>query len=170
MADIPHLLKNLRSALITHKTFELSDEVVKKHNLPSNVVKLSHIVDVIEMQKDLLLQPSLKLKEKMINPGHFKKMSVCEAMKVFDHAVSKTMYLMVKGEGYPEEMKTTAWFVDLVATWFTLTNSRCGSMALREHNLNAYAAHMQDLDWTIEAIGTLKVAGIFNYSCETSFV
>ena len=60
-ADPPHLLKNLRNAFQKFD-FELSDEIVKYYNLPSNTVKKEHIRDLYEFdcQAELKYAPSLK--------------------------------------------------------------------------------------------------------------
>lgn len=42
IADIPHLLKNLKESLINNKFFILPQEFVQKYNLPSNRVEILH--------------------------------------------------------------------------------------------------------------------------------
>ncbi|XP_072751046.1 uncharacterized protein [Anoplolepis gracilipes] len=62
IADIPHLLKNLKEALVSNGFFILPDEFVQKYNLPSNRVEITHFNELIEFQKDLefLLTPRLQ--------------------------------------------------------------------------------------------------------------
>ena len=51
LQDIPHVVKNLRSALCSGQEFELSHETVQKHGLPSKNVKLSHILQLVDFQE-----------------------------------------------------------------------------------------------------------------------
>jgi hypothetical protein len=40
MFDVPHLVKNVKSGLVSGKEFILSDETVRKYSLPSNTVSM----------------------------------------------------------------------------------------------------------------------------------
>lgn len=47
-ADSPHLLKNLRTAIINNKLIALPDKFVQTHKLLSCVVKFSHLEELVQ--------------------------------------------------------------------------------------------------------------------------
>ena len=61
MADVPHLLKSIRNCLLT-QSIVLPDFVVADANLPSNVVSLQPVRDLIDLQDDMTLKIVHKLK------------------------------------------------------------------------------------------------------------
>lgn len=62
---MPHLLKNLKEALINNKYFILPQEFVLKYKLPSNKVEIAHFNDLVKSQEDLqfLLTPRLHIND-----------------------------------------------------------------------------------------------------------
>ena len=75
--DQPHVLKSLASMLRSHKVFELPEEFVEKNNLPSNLVKIEHVIQLLDFQNKTLLKLSPHLRKESIEPGHFQKMHSC---------------------------------------------------------------------------------------------
>lgn len=61
MADVPHLLKNVRTSLMSNKCFLIPDSIQQKYNLPNNIVSSDHLKLLIQYQKgmDLKLAPKL---------------------------------------------------------------------------------------------------------------
>ena len=43
LADVPHLLKNIRTSLFSNKLFLIPETIQKKYNLPNNVINSEHI-------------------------------------------------------------------------------------------------------------------------------
>lgn len=129
-ADPGHLEKNLKSCLISNKTIDLPAEIVAKHNLPSGVVKCSHIKELCDLQEGDSLKAARKLNPAAFdNKNHFAKMKVCIARQFLSHEVSAGLRLM----GHvleTEEFEVTATFFDYVVKWFTIITSRHGSVAL----------------------------------------
>ena len=89
LADVPHVVKNLCSAFLTHKVFTLGEDIVKERNFLSNEVCLSHVIDLANFQesKQLKLAPKLTA-ELLTSASHFKKMNVGFALNVFSKSVS----------------------------------------------------------------------------------
>lgn len=52
-ADGPHLLKNLRSAIINNKLIALLENFAKTRQLSSCIVKFSHLQDLVNVQENL---------------------------------------------------------------------------------------------------------------------
>lgn len=106
LADVPHIVKNLRAALVKHKTIILPPEICEEFSLSDPHVELSHIKDLIDFQSiDAPLAP--KLTKKDIDPNHFKKMNVGSAMHVFSNSVSAGLKYMVTRADRPEKYFTT---------------------------------------------------------------
>lgn len=156
LADVPHLIKNLKQALLTHKRLFLLKEIVEAHNLPSNYVSVDHVADLLEFQrnKDLKLAP--KLTDVILDPGQFDKMKVSHAMHLFSRAVSAGLRFMVEKEGRDKAYLTTAWFVDLMNTWFDLMSSRHPVMALSKANQEAYRSALSHLAKVINVLSKMS--------------
>ena len=138
MPDVPHLVKNLRNALVHGHTLTLPNEVVEKNNLPSNQVSLDHIKDLISFQEGMALKIAPNLSRKSIELTHFEKMKVGPAMNLFSHSTSAGLKYMVQKEGRPQYHLTTAWFLEQVNHWFDLMSSRHPSMALSRLKMEEY--------------------------------
>jgi len=61
IANVLHLLKNLKESLINDKFFILPKKFVERYKLSCNKVEIAHFNELIESQKDLefLLTPKL---------------------------------------------------------------------------------------------------------------
>ena len=158
--DQPHVLKSLASMLRSHGEFTLPEEFVKKHDLPSNVVKLEHISNLLDFQNKTLLKLSPHLRKESIDPAHFQKMNVGLAMSLFSREVANGLrYLVQEEENYPKEMLTTAFFAEFVARWMELVNSRFHSIALSKHNTEVYDKAIQHLEEMIELFHKINIGG-----------
>lgn len=130
IADIPHLLKNLKESLCSNKVFILPQEYVIKYKLPSNRIEIQHFNELIESQKDLefLLTPRLQYDDvKCTNTDN--KMRVNKAKHVFSTHVSSSLQFLAS-ENHKPEFYTTAWFVEQISRWFSLMTSRSCVTAL----------------------------------------
>ena len=110
LADVPHVLKNLRSGWLSHKTIVLSPLTCTANNLPSREVQLSHVKAFVDLQSahDLLLAPKLSNSSIDVSSEHFDKMNVGSAMHLFSKSVSAGLKYLVEKEGYSRDMLTTA--------------------------------------------------------------
>ena len=121
--DPPHIVKNLRGALLKHKIY-LSAETVQKAKLPSNCVSIDHVKALVDYQEPLILKIAPYLKPADIDPAHFDKMDTGSALHVYHHDTASALRWLVKEKNYPKSYLTTAWFIDQVAMWFKLVCSR----------------------------------------------
>lgn len=115
IADVPHLLKNLKETLINNKVFILPQQFVQKYNLPSNKVEIAHFDYLIKSQKDLefFLTPRFRV-DSIQSTNTFSKMHVNRAKSVFSTDVSSSLEFLVD-ENYKPEFLATAWFVKTIS-------------------------------------------------------
>lgn len=109
IADPPHLLKNLKQALISNKVITISENTVHKYKLPTNKIYLRHFDELLTIQEnsELLLTPRFKVADiKCMN--NFNKMRVNKAKNVFSYDVSSSLQLLAQ-ERNNSEFYTTAW-------------------------------------------------------------
>lgn len=101
-ADVPHVFKNLKNMLVTHKTLYISDEMQTKHNLPTNIIDVNHIVELIAYQKDFHFQLAPGLHEEDVLPDHLKKMKVKTSTNIINHNVASGLKYMAEELKKPE--------------------------------------------------------------------
>lgn len=137
LADVPHLLKNLRGHLTKNQTIYLPAKVVEENNLPTNKVSLAPIEEVIELEEGAEFKIAPRLTKASISPKHFDKMKVGPAYTLFHHDTAAALrYYVEKGEleELEAEAVTTAWFVDQVQKWFVMLTSRTKKDAMMHQN------------------------------------
>lgn len=158
LADIPHVLKNLCSALCRQKTFTLTEDMCSMNGLPSREVCLSHITYLASFQdqKDLKLAPKLTV-ESVTSTSHFKKMNVAHALNIFSHSVSAGLRYLVEKEGYSQNLLTTAWFIELVHNWFKFMSSRHPVLALSQRNILEYSKAITLLNNFISIMNSIQI-------------
>lgn len=156
IGDPPHILKNLKQALVSNGTIILSNHIVIKYNLPCDKIQLKHFYELINIQNDseLVLTPKLKVDD--IRCNNFNKMKVNKAKHVFSNDVSSSFLLLADENNRPEYI-TTAWFVKIVSKWFSLTTSRYCPLALGKKNENVYNENIDFLNEIIDIFTTLKI-------------
>lgn len=138
MPDVPHLVKNLESALVREQVFIIPADIVEKENLPSNEVSVVPIKDLLDFQEGMALKIAPNLSTKAIEPSHFEKMKVGPAMNVFSKATSAGLKYMVQQEQRPLSYQTTAWLLEQVDHWFDLMSSRHPITALSRLKMEEY--------------------------------
>lgn len=103
MADVPHLLKILKSMFVTHK-FVLSDEIISKYNLDSNVVNFEYVKMSIDLQEHHSLKLTPNLNHSKLQPtNNFDKMNVGFACEVFNNKVAASFEKLVELHHMPRE-------------------------------------------------------------------
>lgn len=137
LADVPHLVKNLRNHFVSGQPIKLPGDMTK-YNLPSDVVNVELLQQLVAYQKDKDLKPAPNLVEKHLQPSHFEKMKLSHAMVVFSHSVSAALQLMIEEAVLPQEARTTAWFVETVGHWFDIMCSRYPTLALSKFDTEKY--------------------------------
>jgi hypothetical protein len=148
-ADAPHLLKNLRSALLSHD-ITLPADVCQKYSLPHNVVSVHYLrlLEEIQRKKELKLAPNLK--ETHLNPNQFEKMKVATAAQVISKTTASALETLVKLEYLPTKALTTAWFLRTFRRWFDILNSRDLKAAISKKNLLALTEDLKDILCVVE--------------------
>lgn len=133
LADVPHLLKNLRSALLKHN-IQLPIETVVKYCLPTPEVQSSHIAALVKFQEGKELKLAPKLTRAHIFPSHYQKMRVNLAAQVLSHSTASAVRVLVEQHVLPRAAVTTAFFCELFNQWFDIMNCRTSREALYENS------------------------------------
>jgi len=156
IADPPHILKNLKQALLNNGILTISDDIVRKYNLPSNKIELEHFKELINIQEnsELLLTPKFNMDDLKCN--NYMKMKVNKAKKMFDYDVGCTFEVLADENNKPEFI-TTAWFVKLVCKWFSFMTSRYRKIALGKKNIDIYEENVDFLREVINIFTDLKI-------------
>lgn len=83
--------------ILNNKYIEISQTFVDKYNLPSNLVKMSHLQELVETQKDLDFMLAPKLCEEYLNTNnHFLKMRVGSASNLLSYDVSSALNFLAE--------------------------------------------------------------------------
>ena len=130
LADVPHLVKNLRNHVVNGQVITLPSYVVQRFSLPCSVVSVDPLKQLVDYQSDKDLKPAPKLGAKHLQPSHFDKMKVSNALNVFSHSVSAALQLVVETENWDKSVLSTSWFIEIIDKWFNLMSSRHPVMAL----------------------------------------
>ena len=133
----------------------IGQNVVEKFGLTSN--SKDHIKALVDFQEKQELKIALDLNALAINPGHFLKMCVRDALKVISISVSSGLRYLVKSHGYSKDLLTTAWFIELTRKWFDLMTSRHPVEALSMKNSFAYVEAINHLKTTSSVFQSLAV-------------
>lgn len=133
MADVPHLLKNMRNALVNND-FTIHSEFQEEYNLPTKIAKYSHIVAVMDFDKEkkLKIAPHLLKVPKIL--GNFEKMKVSHAKHTMSRQTGHAIRFLVSHHNYPESMLATAVVCEMIGKWFDVMSARGLSMAFHASN------------------------------------
>lgn len=158
IADVPHLLKNIKSALLSdsNKYFLLPDSFVSSHSIPSAVVSGEHLQKFSDYQEDMDLKLAPKLSSNLLHDNHFDKMKVSRATSVMSHSVSAGLQFMSEDK-QDGSLLATAWFIKYVNRWFKLMTSRHPVMALSKMNHESYVESVSFLKKFIDLFQNLKI-------------
>lgn len=131
LADVPHIIKNLKAALIR------SDLMYD-----GKPVSVSPIKQLAELDNSSPLKLAPKLKMEHLIPNHFSKMKVSAANHVISNSVAAALNTMVEQGTMPGELtplaKTTAEFISIFNRWFDLMCSRHRGLALSKYRYSQY--------------------------------
>lgn len=155
-ADVPHLFKNIKNMLVSNKIICLNENIKNKFKLPSDVVAVSHIDDIIKYQEHLQFKLVPNLSESDLMPSHFEKMKVRTSTNVVSHHVSAALKFLSVELNQPE-YNTTAWFLDLIEKWFTIMSSRHPILALSHKKTQEYEIAISHLQNTVKVFKGMMV-------------
>lgn len=145
MADICHLLKNIRNHLLDDKFLVLPDDVVQENGFCDGRVFLEPVKKLIQLQEDKDLKLVPKLTEKHIFVKQYQKMRVRTACELMSRDVAAGIRFGVKNLNWNPGYLATAWFFDYIDQWFSLMCSRNPVMALSKNNIDVYDSAIQKL-------------------------
>ena len=75
LANVPYLLKNIRNSLLVNNIV-LPDDIVTKFGLPSNLVSLEPVKELVKLQTNSCLKLAPSLTNAHVTPGQYEKMRV----------------------------------------------------------------------------------------------
>lgn len=150
LADVPHVVKNLRTALCKYD-FKIDDKVVS--------MKPVEYLAKHDQNRELKLAPKLKVGD--IHSSHFDKMKVGCALHVFSRSVASGIrFLVENGDisgAFVKQCMDTAWFIDLINHWFDLMSSRHLGLALSKANIQKYDQEIQFLQNVVDIFYALRI-------------
>jgi hypothetical protein len=156
MADVPHLLKSVRNCL-ENSTIVVSMDVVKANNLPCREVRLQHISGIVDIQETYELKLVPGLSRANIHPGQYGKMKVGNSTKVFSHTSASVLNDLVKEGVISDNARTTAWFCELMNSWFDIMSNRSFPLALFSTTNSLAAKHVSKLKEVLNIVSKLQV-------------
>ena len=161
LADVPHVLKNMRNALLNNKIIWLSPDHLEEAKLEKGSFAewnvLVRLYYFLQEQKKLgnLLTIAPHLTYEVLFPGPFAKMKVNLAKSVFSKETATAIRFVV--EHFPDRFRktdlTTAYFIDCVADWYNLCNNRKRCLAFSKMNEDVHAQVTAYLIWFMEFYG-----------------
>ena len=158
LADVPHVIKNVRNHLVNGQNIVLPMHFVQKFNLPCDTVCIAPLKKLVEYQKDKDLKPAPNLTAKHIDPSHFDKMKVSQAMNIFSHSVSAALRLMVETNNWDRNILTTCWFLEMMNKWFDLMSSRHPSIAISKFDVDKYNSTLSFLYSVVGVFESIAIA------------
>ncbi|CAM4571720.1 unnamed protein product [Leuciscus chuanchicus] len=158
MPDVPHLIKNLKSAIIRGHIITIPQDVVEKEQLASNEVSVAPLKDLVSFQEGMALKLAPNLSRGVLEPSPFEKMKVSSAMHVFSKSTSAALRYMVEEECRPESYLTTSWFLEKMDHWFDLMSSCNVVTALGHFKMEEYEKAISFLRDSIHLFQSLKIS------------
>ena len=146
VADVSHLLKNIRNCLLS-QDINLPEGIVNENQLKSNAVSVKHVATLVEHQEKggPVLVPNLT--KNVVNPSAFEKMRVPLARNFFSCNVSSALLFSVSIGIMPNEAVDTSWFIQHIGKWYDIMSSRNKSDALSTSNIDKLLHLKNILKW-----------------------
>jgi hypothetical protein len=72
---------------------------VKHYSLPSDTLSVEPLKKLVNYQSDKDLKPATNLNPKHLQPSHFDKLEVSNALNVFSHLISAALWLETENWG-----------------------------------------------------------------------
>ncbi|XP_064469958.1 uncharacterized protein LOC135384699 [Ornithodoros turicata] len=157
LADVPHIAKNMCGHLVNNQRIVLHPDDVHENNLQGCIISLDPLKKLVDFQDGSVFKLAPNLRKEVIEPNHFDKMKVSNAMKIFSHATAVALCYMVDKHGWPQQVLTTAWFIEQVNHWFDLMCSRHPVMALSNHNIDKHREAVAFLEKFMKFFSRAKI-------------
>jgi hypothetical protein len=166
IADVTHLVKAMRNALLNWGYFRLPAHLVEKLGLPSDLVTHDAIARVFDLDKNNQLKIAPHLTAEAVHPsGNFSKMRVKYAVSMLSHGTGSAIRLCVSQNKCPIEDLTTAYFCEQVGRWYRLVTSRLAKNGFQKNNQDDLKEKISFLNFfTFELICNLEVEpGVYGW-------
>ena len=123
--DPTHVLKNIRNQF-EKNDFLFPEQCLKLlgEDLTENRASLDHIEKVQVSQQNQLAKFCPKLKPWHIHPSNKEKMRVACSYNVFSAEVHAALLTLVENQSLTSKATTTAAFIKLVCSWYSLMSNR----------------------------------------------
>jgi hypothetical protein len=135
MADVPHLLKSMRSGL-ENNTIILPQNTANRHELPTKEVKMDYILQVATYQEDKELKIVPGLTKMCVNPGQYEKMRVPNTKTIFDRKTSAGIRVLINAGEIDSLAESTAFYCESTADWFEIMTNREYKGSLFTHSVD----------------------------------
>ena len=155
-ADCHHVGKNLRNHVFTKKVSYVSDDFVKKYELPTNEVRFEYIEELLKYDQENELKVSPHLKKVMLNLGNFSKMKVGLAKKVISKQTKSSIEYLVLRNKMSADALTTAKFIEICAHWLDIVSCKHRSLAFSKDSPDQYKANMDFLQEFMVFMSSVK--------------
>jgi hypothetical protein len=156
LADVPHLLKNLRASLVNKSKLHLPEKFFNERNISNKEITIEPLEELIKHQEDQELKLAPNLRPRIVDPSHFQKMNVGEALSFFSHSSSSALKYRAL-ESSSRGSLALAAFIDVIRSWFDLMTSRNRSMALSYSNKIKHGQAVTFLKDFISMVNDLNV-------------
>lgn len=156
-ADPPHLLKNMRNAFQLFN-FELSDDIVRKNGLASNVVNMRHIKDLYEFDCTKEMKYAPQLTSECFDVHGLAAQNVPKARKLLSQDVGAGLKALVEIHNFPKEYLTTAFFCNMIGRWYNLVTSTNVKFSLSLKIFRKYEEEVEFLKEMMELIDSTKLS------------
>ena len=159
LADVSHLIKNLRNHFLKGQVIVLPDDMVKKFSLPSNEVSIKPLEALVNFQEVKQLKLAPRVSKASIDLGNFSKMRVSLASDLLSKSTASAIRILVDQFGFDKTYLTTAWFLEQTGHWFQLMLSRRPSIALGKKCKSKRNESTQFLEHFKDLISRMKIGG-----------
>ena len=145
IADVPHLLKNLRSATLS-RPLEIPAEICESQGLPTKIVSSGYIKNlwIKEINDDTSLRSLHHLNKDHLFPSHFSTMNVATAVQFFSVTTAAALEKAVQFKKIDKNALTTAWWIRLVQEWFEMMTARHVKKGITEKNRHVKLQFLND--------------------------
>lgn len=157
LADVPHIVKNLRNHLCRGQLIHLPPDIVAKLEFPCDIVGLWPVKQLIAHEKGKQFKMAPNLTDTHISPGHFEKMKVSYAVQLMSHSTACALEELVRQRLLSPIALTTAWFFKQVNRWFDLMCSRHPCLALSMQRPDKHAEAVNFLESFIDMFSRIRI-------------
>lgn len=148
MADVHHVLKNVRNGMLSHKDIFLPETICEQYQLVTNKVEFSIFQQLIEFDNNHELKVSPHLDLSMVEmKGSFSKMAVAPAKKLLSQQTAASIRHWVNHGKLPQEALTTAFFCEVFGRWIAIMT--CKARVLSFSNIDE-EKHTEQINFLLD--------------------